>query len=274
MPEALPRHTYLCRPVRLVALVLCVVFSLTPATAQKVSPGETRLSLDDACTAGTEAVEYYLIQWQTELRPLQPIERVALPPLHRTAYRLVENVFEPYRDPHQTSTWTGRKPYAVIQPRLVVDVAPDSTFERWEREDYALELNWDRPPLIRADTIAPFRPRALGPRQNGTDPRFLLYAGEPFRSEVIDFFLPGGAAITNAELQRRIRCLQPFLGLTDWVRTSRRMHSPPHLSVLMNESRDRAITAFGWGISGGVWVAYRRVGGTWEPIKPLGRWVY
>jgi len=52
------------------------------------------------------------------------------------------------------------------------------------------------------------------------------------------------------------------------------MHSPPHLSVVINESRDRAIAAFGWGIKGGVWVAYRRVGGTWKPIKPLGRWVY
>jgi hypothetical protein len=256
------------------AVVLFVMFSVAPVTGQKVSSGDTRLALDDACAAGSEAVEYYLIRWQTELRPLQPIEQIALPPLHNAVYRLVEDVFEPYRDPHQTSTWTGTKPYAVIQPHLVVDVAPDSTFERWERKDYALELNWDRPPIIRTDTIAPFRPRLPATLDSGANPRFLLYAGEPFRSEVIDFFLPGATAMTNAELQRRIQCLQPHLGLTDWVRTSRRMHSPPHLSVVINESHNRAVAAFGWGIKGGVWVAYRRAGGTWEPIKPLGRWVY
>lgn len=157
---------------------------------------------------------------------------------------------------------------AVIQPYLVVDVAPDTTFARWERQNYAFALNWHRPPVLRTDTVNAFRP--VLPRA----PERLLYAHEPYRGDIIQYFLPRGVAITDRELSRRIACLSDVMGLIDWVRTSRRMHSPPHLTVTMNQSLDRAIVAYGWGMSGGIWVAYRRAGDIWHRVRALGRWQY
>ncbi|PEN14948.1 hypothetical protein CRI94_01255 [Longibacter salinarum] len=251
-------------------MLLVSVLRLAPLAAhgQRLPDHAARIELMQACNGDDGMRELFFLQWQTRHPAISVIDRGGLSPVHRDVYDLVEQVYRPYRDPHQTSTWTGQKPFAVVQPHLVIDIVPDTTFARWERREYALDLNWDRPPLVRTDTIAPFRPRPDLPSEQ------LLYADEPYREDVIDFFLPNGAAITDAELNRRIDCVDDFVGLTDWVRTSRRMHSPPHLSVLINQRRDRAILAFGWGIKGGIWVAYRRSGLRWEIIKPLGRWVY
>jgi hypothetical protein len=252
----------------IVCLIVVVCASRTNADAQRLTPDAVRWTIEDACGGDNERLPLYFLQWQTDAPPLAPIQRAGLPDVHRAAYALAEQHLKPYEDPRHSSTWTGTKPMAVIQPTLIVDIAPDTTFERWETENYGFELNWDDPPIMRTDTIHPFRPVLRNA------PEDLLYATRPYRENVIEFFLPPESGMTQEERTRRIDCLDDSLGLMDWVRTSIRMHSPPHLSLTFNERLDRAIAGFGWGLNGGLWVAYRRVGSEWRIIQHLGRWQY
>lgn len=236
--------------------------------AQSLPNDAVHWTIDEACRGENALLPLYFLQWQTDAPPLTPIGRAGLPDVQRAAYAFAEQHLKPYEDPRRSSTWTGEKPMAVIQPQLVIDIAPDTTFERWERHDYAFDLNWHDPPILRKDTIEAFRPRL---RQA---PETMLYAADPYRQEVIEFFLPPKTGMSQEERMRRINCLNDSLGLIDWVRTSLRMHSPPNLSLVVNERMDRAIAGFGWGLNGGLWVAYRRIGPTWHMTKPLGRWQY
>ena len=72
------------------------------------------------------------------------------------------------------------------------------------------------------------------------------------------------------------RCLDDAFGLTDWARTSNDVHSPPRLSITLNERRTRAIAAFGWGQSGGLWVLYARStpAHPWREVRPIGAWTF
>lgn len=254
--------------VALVSLLAMLWGCATGAQAQRLSPDVVRWTIDEACRGENALLPLYFLQWQTDAPPLVPIERAGLPKSHRAAYAFAEQHLKPYEDPRHSSTWTGKKPMAVIQPHLVIDIAPDTTFERWEQNDYAFELNWHDPPIVRKDTIHSFRPRLRHA------PEGLLYAAEPYREDVIEFFLPPESGMSQEERMRRIDCLNDSLGLMDWVRTSLRMHSPPNLSLVFNERMDRAIAGFGWGLNGGLWVAYRRVGPEWRMIQHLGRWQY
>jgi len=261
----------MCRRTMSVFLLwLAALLWLLPAagTAQTLSDDAAHWNVEEACRGDQSLLPLYILQWQTEAPPLTPIERAGLSDRHWSAYALARQHLKPYEDPRRTSTWTGEKPMAVIQPRLVIDIAPDTTFARWERNDYAFELNWHDPPVLRKDTIYAFRPTL------DHAPERLLYAAEPYRQEIIDFFLPSSSGMSQTERTRRIDCLNDSVGLMDWVRTSLRMHSPPHLSLVFNESGDRAIAGFGWGLNGGLWVAYRRTGTRWHMIRPLGRWQY
>lgn len=255
-------------PLLVACLVAVIGASGESAHAQQPSPDAVRWSIDEACRGDHALLPLYLFQWQTDAPPLAPIERAGLSEVHRAAYAFAEQHLKPYEDPRHSSTWTGEKPMAVIQPHLIIDIAPDTTFERWENHGYAFDLNWHDPPIVRKDTIHSFRPALR------KAPEDLLYAAEPYRENVITFFLPPESGMTHEERMRRVDCLNDSLGLMDWVRTSLRMHSPPHLSLVFNERMDRAIAGFGWGLNGGLWVAYRRIGPEWRVIQHLGRWQY
>ena len=266
------QHSDIIRPRTLHLLAACLLVAVWAsegsAHAQRLSPEAVRWSIGQACRGDNALLPLYLLQWQTDALPLAPIERAGLSKAHRAAYAFAEQHLKPYEDPRHSSTWTSEKPMAVVQPRLIVDIAPDTTFERWEKHDYSFELNWHDPPIVRKDTIHSFRPALR------KAPEDLLYAAEPYRENVITFFLPPESGMTHEERMRRVDCLNDSLGLMDWVRTSLRMHSPPNLSLVFNERMDRAIAGFGWGLNGGLWVAYRRVGPEWRVIQNLGRWQY
>lgn len=258
--------------MRLLVCLLCaglVAGGLDAARAQPLPDAAADPTLEAACRGAGARVSLWLLRWAARSQPLPPSRRAALDPLTRAAYRLVEAHYVPYRDPHMRSTWDGRYAYAVVQPSLQVDVAADSSFRRWERHRYALDLNWNAPPLLRSQTVEPFRPRL------GGDTLTTLYATPDRTRALVDFFLPLGA-VPTAALQRRIDCVKPHLGLTDWVRTDRDAHSPPAVRLLVNASRTRAIAAYGWGVNGGVWVLYRRSAprGAWHEVRPLGGWSY
>lgn len=255
-------------PLFFLAIALCLGLLPTKGRAQTLPDDAAHWTIEEACRGDQSLLPLYLLQWQTEAPPLAPIQRAGLSERHRSAYALAREHLKPYEDPRRTSTWTGEKPMAVIQPQLVIDIAPDTSFERWERNGYAFELDWHDPYILRKDTIHAFRPMLIHA------PERLLYAAEPYRQEIIDFFLPSSSGMTQEERMRRINCLNDNVGLMDWVRTSLRMHSPPHLSLVFNERGDRAIAGFGWGLNGGLWVAYRRSGTRWHMIRPLGRWQY
>jgi hypothetical protein len=235
--------------------------------AQALPDSVVQVSVRDACRHPAALRPLLLLQWQTSVRPVEVATRAGFTRVEREAYRIVEQHLVPYRDPQMSSTWVG-KPYAVVQPSLRVDVAPDTSFARWERLGYALELNWDDPPLVSTQEVSPFRPRLAS---TGVQ---LLYAGEPYATQLIRYFLPLRRFLSNDALRERIDCVDDAMGLIDWVERSDRAHSPPHVSLLFNQRLDRAIVGYGWGDRGGVFVAYRRVGIDWREIRPIGSWRY
>ena len=252
-----------------ILLVLLLATSWSPARAQALPDSVGSPSLVEACRGDGARLSLYLLQWAIRSRPLPPAERAGLSPLARTAYRLVENHYRPYADPHLPSTWAERYQIAVLQSSLPVTVTADSNFARWERRGYSLDAGWDDPPVLRRIHIHPFRPSL------SEDSLTILYTTPADRQRLVRFLLPLGA-YDRSFLRHRIDCLREAVGLTDWARTAADAHSPPHVSLTVNESRTRAIAGYGWGVSGGVWVLYQRndTGESWTEKQPIGAWRY
>jgi len=225
--------------------------------------------LPAACLGDGSAVSLYVLQWSAETRPIGVEGRAGLSLVARSAYRLVERHVRPYTDPQIRSTWADRYRYAVLQPSLPVNVVADSSFDRWERTDYPLDAGWDDPVVLRRTVVAPFRPRL------DTGETTLLYHSPGRHRALRDFLLPLGVRDADV-MDRRIDCVHRVVGLIDKGRTSRTLHSPPDLSVTMNESRTHAIVSYGWGRRGGVWVLYQRpsVTAPWTEVRPVGAWRY
>ena len=237
------------------------------AAAQALPDSVAEFSVREACRHPSSLRPLLLLQWQTAVRPVDAATRAGFSGVEREAYRIVEQHLVPYHDPQMSSTWS-RKPYAVVQPSLRVDVAPDTSFARWEELGYALELNWDDPPLVSTREVSPFRPRLDAGKVQ------LLYLDEPYATQLIRYFLPLRRFLSNEALRERIDCVDDAFGLIDWVERSARAHSPPHVSLLFNQSLDRAIAGYGWGDRGGVFVVYRRTGADWREIRSIGSWRY
>jgi hypothetical protein len=255
----------------LLLLTGCLLASSTspPVRGQALPDSVVSPTLEEACRGGGSRLSVYLLQWSIRSRPLPAAARASLSPVARSAYRLFEQHYRPYADPQVPSTWALKYRVAVTQPELRVAVAPDSSFARWERGGYALDQNWNDPPVLRHRVIAPFRPRLR------TDSLTVLFATPPDRRRLADFLLPPGVT-DYAVIRRRIDCLDDAFGLTDWARTAEDVHSPPRLSVTVNERLTRAIAGYGWGMSGGVWVLYRRAAreDPWREVRPIGAWEY
>ena len=238
------------------------------ARAQHLPPESVQWTIEDACRVPSVIRPLYLLRWRTSVQPVSRSDARQQSPAARAGYEFAEEHLTPYADPATTSTWAGEKPYAVVQPTLRIDIAADRLFERWEEEGFALDLNWDQPPLQQSLTIDSFRPR-LQP-----DSLAILYNQPPYRQQLVDFLFPLDTILPSRERTRRVRCVSEAFGIIDDARRSDRAHSPPHLSLLFNQSLTRAIASFGWGRRGGTWVAYRRSTNGWIEIRPIGRWAY
>lgn len=238
------------------------------ALAQQLPPESVRWSIEDACRAPDALRPLYLLQWETQLRPMPQSEIRRASAVERAAYDFATSHLSPYADPATTSTWKEEKPYAVLQPSLRIDIVADRLFSEWEDQNYALDLNWDDPPIQRSITIESFRPKLR------RDSIRILYGQPPYRGEIVDYLLPLDTILAASERTRRLQCVSQAFGLIDNARRSDRAHSPPHLSLLFNQRLTRAIASFGWGRRGGTWVAYRRDAGGWTEIRPIGRWAY
>lgn len=247
---------------------LIVLSQGSTALAQRLPAESVRWTIEDACRAPHALRPLYLLQWETHLQPISPSEMRRQSTVVRAAYQFVEQHLTPYSDPATRSTWTGEKPYAVLQPALRIHIASDRLFRKWEAQDYALNLNWDNPPTLRTVTVDAFRPRLQ------TDSLQLLYGQPPYRKQLVDYLLPLDTILTSNERDRRLQCVSEVFGIIDDARRSDRAHSPPHLSLLFNQSLNRAIASFGWGRRGGTWVAYRRAESGWTEIRPIGRWAF
>jgi len=251
------------------ALALLIAAAASGVAAQPLPDSARAPDLSAACRGDGSAFSLYLLNESLERRPVGVARRAGLSPVAQSAYRLVEDHLQPYADPQVRSTWADRYRYALLQPSLSVTIVPDTSFDRWARTGYALDAGWDDPPVVRRAVIAPFRPRL------DTDTHTLLFASPPRHRALRDFLLPLGVRDADV-MNRRVECVHRAIGLVDRGRTSEDLHSPPDLSLTMNERRTRAIAAYGWGQRGGVWVLYRRssTAAPWSEIRPIGAWQY
>jgi len=250
-----------------VGLVAALLAS-SPTVAQPIAAPDRLPSLVEACREGSSQRSLWLLNAASLSHSHTPVERTTFNTTRRAAYRLFERHYVPYRDPQMASSWT-KKPYALVQPSLQIDVVRDSVFQRWENAGYPLDASWNAPPVVRQVTVDDFRPRIAASEMT------VLYARPEVRSDVLGLLLPSGLQRAS-ETRRRVACLEPVLGLTDWVRTSNDAHSPPEMTITMNVSRTRAIAGYGWGSKGGVWVLYRRPSpnADWTEVRPIGAWTF
>jgi hypothetical protein len=261
--------TRIGRPLFPFALALLIAAAAPGIAAQPLPDSVRSPDLSAACRGDGSAFSLYLLNGSIESRPIEATRRAGLSPIAQSAYRLVEDHLQPYADPQVRSTWAERYRYALLQPSLPVTIVPDTSFDRWARTGYALDAGWDDPPVVRRTEIDPFRPRL------DSDTHTLLFASPPRHRALRDFLLPLGVRDAD-RMNRRVDCVHRAVGLVDRGRTSDDLHSPPDLSLTMNERRTRAIAAYGWGQRGGVWVLYRRpsTGAPWSEIRPIGAWQY
>ena len=239
------------------------------ASAQALPDSVLTPSLASACRGDGARLSLYVLTWAAESQPLRAAQRAGLSPVARSAYALAEAHHRPYVDPQVSSTWAQRYRMALLQPTLHVVVVPDSSFGRWERGGYALDLDWDDPTVVQREIEVPYRPRLPA------DSLTVLHSLPDRRRSLLSYLLPLGAR-SHDVIRRRLNCMGRVIGLTDEARTSADLHSPPRLSLTMNSRRTRAIAAYGWGTRGGVWVLYRRdtPGQPWTEIRPIGSWTY
>lgn len=244
------------------------LFGVGTAVAQPLANATRIPSLVDACREGSSQRAFWLLNAASLSQPYPPAARASFDPIRQAAYRLFEEQYVPYRDPQMASTWK-EKPYAILQPSLGVDVVADSLFRMWDAAGYPLDASWNAPPVLYRVDIDDFRPRL------STDEFVVLYARPEIRADLLDLLLPSGLQRAS-ETRRRVACVEPVVGLTDWVRTSNDAHSPPEMNLTLNVSRTRAIAGYGWGSKGGVWVLYRRPSpdSAWTEVRPIGAWTY
>lgn len=257
-------------PCRTVLLVFAgLLLSVGPLSAQALPDSVLTPSLPRACRGDGSRLSLYLLNWAAESQPLRGGDRFGLPPVARSAYALAEAHHRPYVDPQVSSTWAQTYAASLLQPTLRVVVVPDSSFDRWERGGYALDLDWNDPPVVQREVRVPYRPNLQ------VDSLTVLYAFPDRRRALLSYLLPLGAR-SHDVIRRRLDCIARALGLTDEARTSDDLHSPPRLSLTMSTKRTHAIAAYGWGTRGGVWVLYRRdrPGQAWTEVRPIGSWTY